>query len=478
MMTDRVFRALALHALQTPLKVALRCGARCISYGELAAFLAESAEVLAGSPRVVGISTSDPLEAALADMALTFHGHVVVHLPPFFSPDQKAHIAEAACIETFIGDRHAEASTETLPRPEKCPPLDSPLNLPAPGSQRIIFTSGSSGTPKGVLIGESQMTAALAGLENAILPNSDDTHLSLLPIAQLLEQVAGVYLPLLAGAEVCFCPDALHALFGGPMGPVMTIMEAARPTTTILVPALLARMVSELKAKERKVPESLRFVAVGGAKTSPALLADAKDHGLPVYEGYGLSECCSVVSIDRPHNSRLGTVGEILDGVRIRIDSGEIVVSGPTVMEGYIGQAPVTGEWRTGDLGRIENGRLIVEGRKDWLIVTPQGRNINPEWVESCLCADPNVAAAGLFLAEDGNLEIIAVITAPVDTVRIEHLLADLPQYARPVRVRFAAASQAGLLKPGGGIDRSQLGHLSTVLPFHSLSYDQKERVA
>lgn len=478
MMTDRVFRALALHALQTPFKIALRSGARSISYGALAAFLAESAEALAGSPRVVGISTSDPLEAALADLALTFYGHVVVHVPTFFSPTQRAHIAEAACIKSFIGTSDASVATEILPRPEDCPPLDGPLNLPVSGSRRIIFTSGSSGKPKGVLIGERQMAAAIAGLEKAILPSSGDTHLSLLPVAQLLEQIAGIYLPLLTGAEVCFCPEALTALFGGPMGPVMAMMEAARPTTTILVPALLARMVSELKVMECNAPESLRLVAVGGAKTSPALLADAKAHGLPVYEGYGLSECCSVVSMDRPSDPQPGTVGEILDGVRVRIDNGEIVVAGPTVMEGYIGQVPVTGEWRTGDLGRIENGLLIVEGRKDWLIVTPQGRNINPEWVESCLCADPDIPAAGLLLAEDDKLEIIAVITAPVEPNRIEHLLADLPQYARPVRVRFAPASQEGLLKPGGGIDRSQLVHLSTVLPFHSLNNEQKERVA
>lgn len=477
-MTQRVFRAMALHALRTPGKAALRSGARCIDYAGLASFLGENAKALFGPPRVVGITTSDPLEAALADLALTFSGHVSVHLPPFFSSAQKAHIVEAAGIETFIGECDMAAVTESLHPPEDCPPLDGPLDLPVAGARRIIFTSGSSGTPKGVLIGEMQMAAAIAGLEKTIEPSSEDRHLSLLPMAQLLEQVAGLYLPLLAGAEVRFCPEALHALFGGPMAPVMATMNAARPTTTIVVPALLSRLVSELKATNRIAPDSLRMMAVGGAITSPALLANATARGLPVYEGYGLSECCSVVALNRPKKARLGTVGKILDGVQVRIDDGEIVVSGPTVMEGYVGQAPVTGEWRTGDLGRIEDGHLIVEGRKDWLIVTPQGRNINPEWVEACLCADPHIPAAGLHLSEDGQLEIIALVTAPVDPAQVDHLMADLPHYARPVRVRFVPASHEGLLKPGGGIDRRQLGPLSTVLPYHSLSNDQKERVA
>ena len=477
-MTGRVFRALGQHALRTPRKTALRSGSRCIDYTGLASFLAWNAKGLAGPPRVVGITTSDPLEAALADLALTYCGHVAVHLPSFFSKAQRAHIVETAGIRTFIGAFETAVTSERLLRPEDCPPLAGSLEMPVPGARRIIFTSGSSGTPKGVLIGERQMAASIAGLEKAIGASPDDMHLSLLPLAQLLEQVAGLYLPLLAGAEVHFCPEALNALFGGPMAPVLETIHAAHPTTTILVPALLSRMVSELKAVGRTAPNSLRMVAVGGALTSPALLADAWDRGLPVYEGYGLSECCSVVALNGPRDARPGTAGKILEGLRVRIDDGEIVVSGPTVMEGYVGQAPVSGEWRTGDLGRIEDGRLIIEGRKDWLIVTPQGRNINPEWVESCLCADPYIPAAGLLLGQDGQLEIIAVVTVPVDPARIECLLAELPPYALPVRVGFVPASQEGLLKPGGGLDRSQLAQLSASLPLHPLSIDQKERVA
>lgn len=477
-MTSLVFSALAQHARHTPEKTALRSGARRISYAALAAFLAHNATALAGPSRVIAISTSDPLDAALADLAVTYGGHASVHVPPFFSQSQQAHLLEAAAVDRVIGTSEAPLRGLDLDPPEACAPLTAPLDPPIAGARRIIFTSGSSGTPKGVLIGERQMAAALAGLEKAIAPDSRDIHLSLLPMAQLLEQVAGLYLPLLAGAEVHFCPEALAALFGGPMAPVVSAMASARPTTSILVPALLSRLVSELGATATHAPDSLRLIAVGGARTSPALLAEAQARGLPVHEGYGLSECCSVVALNGPQDARIGTVGRVLDGVQLRIDEGEIVVSGPTVMEGYIGHPPVTGEWRTGDLGRIENGHLIVEGRKDWLIVTPQGRNISPEWVEAALCADPRIPAAGLYLAPDDRLEIIAVLAAPVTPAQIEALLADLPPYARPSRVRFAPASQAGLLKPGGGIDRSQLAHLSGMLPSFPLFNDMKECVA
>jgi long-subunit acyl-CoA synthetase (AMP-forming) len=364
-----------------------------------------------------------------------------------------------------------------LPQPEDCGPAPD-LPDPAGSAKRIIFTSGSSGRPKGVVIGERQMAAAISGLERAIVPMPSDIHLSLLPMAQLLEQIAGLYLPLLAGAQVRFSAEALPALFGGPIDPVLRTLAEANPTTTIVVPALLSRVVSGLWMAGQQAPESLRFVAVGGAATAPALMEAALAQGLPVYEGYGLSECSSVVALSRPGARRPGTVGRVLDGLEVRIVDGEIVVSGPTVMEGYLGQPAVAGEWRTGDLGRFEDGVLVVEGRKDWLIVTPEGRNINPEWIEARLGADVRIPAAGVRLAPDGRLEIIAVVASAVTVDCVTDLLSGLPAYARPARVIFVPASLQGLLKPGGGLDRSRLASLSASHPSIPLTYELEELTA
>lgn len=476
-MTARVFRAIAGHALKSGDQPALRSGDRIITYRSLAAFLCASARSLSNAPQVIGIAGSDPLDAALADLALTFHGRVAVHLPPFFSAEQKAHIVAGAGITAVIGSSKGSGPSLTLPLPEECglPPY---LPDPSGSAKRIIFTSGSSGRPKGVVIGEHQMAAALAGLEGAIAPKPSDIHLSLLPMAQLLEQIAGLYLPLLAGAQVQFCAEALPALFGGPIEPVLRLLEQANPTTTILVPALLSRLVAGFVIAGRRAPESLRFVAVGGAATAPALLEAALTQGLPVYEGYGLSECSSVVALNRPGERRPGTVGRVLEGLEVRIEDGEIVVSGPTMMEGYLGQPAPVGEWRTGDLGRFEDGVLIVEGRKDWLIVTPEGRNINPEWIEACLGADLRIPAAGVRLAPDGRLDIIAAIASSVTADRVTELLSGLPAYARPARVIFVPAALPGLLKPGGGLDRSRLAALAATYPPIPLTYAFEELIA
>ena len=477
-MTKRIFRVIGQHGAEMSDAIALRSHGRSIDYQTLAGFLTASIDVLENAPSVVGIASADPLDAALADLALSYRGKVVVHLPPFLSAEQQNHIINAAGIGAVIGGPTDTVNAIRLPDPQACPPLTGPMPEAAGGSRRVIFTSGSSGQPKGVVIGEAQMNAAVAGLAGAIVPVQSDVHLSLMPMAQLLEQIAGLYLPLLTGAQVCFCPEALPALFGGPLEPVFETAFAARPTTTILVPAMLARIVARLEKTGMTAPPSLRFVAVGGAATSGDLIARAEKIGLPVFEGYGLSECSSVVALNRPGDTKPGTVGRVLRGLNVRIDDGEIIVSGPTVMDGYLGEPTVTGEWRTGDLGRFENGRLVVEGRKDWLIVTPEGRNINPEWVEAQLASDPRIAAAGLRLAEDGRLEIITVITAPMQQDEAARALCDLPAYARPSRIFFVPASVKGLLKPGGGIDRSQLADLAAQFPGQPLNYEHKECVA
>ena len=176
----------------------------------------------------------------------------------------------------------------------------------------------------------------------------------------------------------------------------------------VLVPELLVAWVKELQACGNRAPDSLRFIAVGGAPVSPRLATAAWEQGLPVYEGYGLSECSSVVSVNRPDARRAGTVGLPLSGVEVAIDEGEIVVSGPTVMRGYVDEPQTSGSWHTGDLGHFDpDGFLIVTGRKDNVIVTAAGRNINPEWVEDIIAADNSVRRCVVVAYER---ELVALI--------------------------------------------------------------------
>ncbi len=449
-----VFEALRRHAAERPDSVAFRDDNGTVTWDGLAGRVAGLACRLEDAPGTVAIALPGGIDYVMADLALTLARKRQVALPFFFSAEQSAHVLRECGASAVIA-----ADPGSFPgRPLQVIASDAePAAMTdyRGGAQRVIYTSGSSGQPKGVVIGDRQLDASLAALRGVIGAGPQDRHLSVLPMAQLLEQVCGIFLPILAGAEVVMRMEATRALLGGPLDGFTRAMGEVAPTTSLLAPGLLARWVAELERAETRAPESLRFVAVGGAASPAALIRAAEAVGIPVHEGYGLSECCSVVAMNRPGESLPGTVGPVLDGMDVRIVDGEITVAGPTVMEGYLHGPPAPARWHTGDRGRIEDGRLVVDGRKDALLVTPAGRNISPEWVEARVNADPRIVSSALTLREnDGALVLIAVLARPVTAAEIAARLDDLPDYARPTELILTDVSEPGLLFAAGTPNR------------------------
>lgn len=464
-----VLEAIATHAEERPDALAFRDDHGALTWRALAGRVAALAQSLETAPQTVAIGLPGGIDYVVADLALTLTGRRQVPLPFFFSLEQTAHILR----ET--GARAVIASDPTpyagLPIAVIAPDQGRASLMPAPRdrAERVIYTSGSSGHPKGVVIGAQQLGASLVALSDVVAAGPNDRHLSVLPLAQLLEQICGIFLPILAGAETVMRFAATRALLGGPVDGLISALEEVRPTTSLLAPGLLAKWVEALEHDGARPPESLRFVAVGGAPCAVALIRAAERAGIPVHEGYGLSECCAVVAMNRPGDNRPGSVGPVLDGLDVKIVDGEITVSGPTVMQGYLGGAPAPARWHTGDLGHFEDGRLVVTGRKDALLITSAGRNISPEWIEARAMADPRVLCAALGLrARDGALVLIAVCAAPVDAAEIAARLNDLPEYARPAAVILTNPGEPGLMFPAGTPNRAvaaQVIDMRTALP-------------
>ena len=143
-------------------------------------------------------------------------------------------------------------------------------------------------------------------------PPRNDLNLSVLPLALLLETITAICVPVLVGARTHFASAVAEKRRRWPPGRSARRLRAARPTTAVLVPQLLSVWVAQLEAGNKRAPESLRFVAVGGARVSETLTERAWELGIPVHEGYGLTECCSVVTVNRPGRRKAGTVGEPL----------------------------------------------------------------------------------------------------------------------------------------------------------------------
>lgn len=353
-------------------------------------------------------------------------------------------------------------------------PAYQDILIPA-GTQKVTFTSGSTGTSKGVCLSvASQLQVAASLVERIKLPNP--RHLCLLPLPTLLENIAGVYAPLLAGGEVFIAPEAARGFNGSRMeNPqrLLGLISEIQPQSLILVPELLQLLVHACQ-QGWTAPGSLRFIAVGGAKVAVDLLKQAALCGLPVYQGYGLSECCSVVALSDQsalHASplKLQQVGKVLPHLEVKIVDDEIMVKTPFL--GYLGDsASGTEPWvATGDLGALDaENHLVIWGRKKNLLILSSGRNVNPEWVEAELVKTGLIQQAVLY--GDAKPYCVALLycanPAVTDTQLAEfvsRINQQLPDYARVerfIRLAIPLSESQNTLTANGRPKRPQIAAL------------------
>lgn len=472
-MTD-VLTALGQHAQDDT--IAFRDATGAVSYAGLARRVAGAAREIAALPETLGLLGGSSIDWLVADLAGWMTGKRLVPLPHFFSDAQLSHIlADAGIAAVLVEPGQAERVRRLGSVPVQIPQAEATWIAATMRGERVVYTSGSTGAPKGVVLGAGQIQASCMALLDASGAVSADRHLSVLPFALLLEAICGIYLPILAGGSCRIAPDVIAAQGAEIATRLGEAAEQAAPTTMVLVPQLLQAWVIAASVGRVTVPASLRFVAVGGAAVPGPIADRAWELGIPVHEGYGLTECCSVVAVNRAGQRRAGTVGRPLAGYAVSIaGDGEIVVRGKAVADGYLGRrdGPANGVWHTGDLGSIDaDGYLRVSGRKDNLIVTPNGRNIAPEWIETMLLADPRIGRCVLTAGDGGELGLLleasplgAAWLGKADAKQLAHLVAGLmqaaPGYATPHRIAALAPdslSAAGLLTGNGRPRRREI---------------------
>ncbi|PTU76184.1 AMP-binding protein [Pseudomonas mangrovi] len=404
--------------------------------------------------RRVALALDNGIEWALWDLAILHAGLVCVPLPAFFSAAQQQHVLTSAGVDLLIGETAASVLDGRLVGELELlvPGL---LRLPvatvtalAPGTCKITYTSGTTGQPKGVCLDAAAQLQVAQSLSLASEGCAIQRHLCVLPLATLLENIAGLYAPLLAGAAVELMPLARVGLLGASgldLARLLQSLTEAQPNSLILLPQLLLALVAAAE-QGAGLPDSLRFVAVGGGRVSAQLLQRADALGLPVFEGYGLSECASVVCLNRPGVRRIGSTGQPLPHARVRLaEDGEVLVAGVHML-GYLGEPPLAGDWlATGDLGHFEDGFLVLHGRKKNQFITAYGRNVNPEWVEAELLQQLPIAQA--WLHGEALAQNVAVLVPRQPACSDEQLAEavaavnrSLPDYARVHRWLRAAA--------------------------------------
>lgn len=492
MPTITLTQGLLHHAAGEGQRIAASDGRQLVPRSELMQLVAGAAADLAGTAQTIGIAGDNSVEWMVAFIAATALGKTVVPIPTFFSREQFAHIAADAGIGLILEapglpDTHRGLGPPA--RPILLRRRDFGSSIPDETGGLIIYTSGSTGRPKGVRLCSGQALWSAQALAKASRASAEDRYLSILPLSLLLELICGIIIPVLVGGTVHYDAVCARALEGGSSADIAGLIRAERPTTTVMVPQLLALYVAQLVATGSRPPATLRFVAVGGAPVPSMLSSAAMRLGVPLFEGYGLSECCSVVAVNRPGATRTGSVGQPLEGLRVQIEDGEIVVEGPSLMDGYLHEESLPPfRWRTGDLGSLDkDGFLTVHGRRDNLIITASGRNINPEWVETALLDEPNIAAC--VVGPTGEPMELSVLLIPSEAAAgwatnasrtellgvVERACHGLPSYARPKSafvISRPEAMKAGLFTPNGRIRRrvglEVLSEQATILHQHS----------
>ena len=336
-----------------------------------------------------------------------------------------------------IAFEELEAAIQGLPQPEH-------VDVAPEDLAEIMFTSGTTGDPKGVMLTHRNLTANIEGISQYISCNPSSRLLSILPLSHMYEQMGGLFIVLYYGASVTYPASRQPTILA-------RTMRERRITIMLLVPQALELLMSgierEVKRQGRealwgrllriagRIPFPLRrllfrrvhkqfggkldFIVSGGAALDQDLGRKWEMLGVRIVQGYGTTEASPVISNHSLRDRRLDSTGRPLPNVEVRISGeGEILVRGANITPGYW-RAPAEtaaafdGDWyMTGDLGFFDDeGFLHIQGRKKDMIVLPSGQNVYPEDIQAVLAKHPNVTdAAVVGLTRGPSVEVHAAL--------------------------------------------------------------------
>jgi long-chain acyl-CoA synthetase len=301
--------------------------------------------------------------------------------------------------------------------PQALATIPPDTSAPAPAGDddlaEIVYTSGTTGEPKGVILTHGNLAANLAPLRRLVWLPRFFRFASILPLSHMTEQMLGLLLPLASGASIHYLPSIQPE----------RLAEAIRLKgihAMMAVPGILELLRGHLERHHLTARQAFgwqfRLLGVGGAPLDPGLERWWRRQGMLVVQGYGLTETGPLIALNTLTRQKAGTVGQPLPGVRVRIaEDGEIQAAGPNTTPGYYQKPGKTralfqdGWLRTGDLGRLEHGYLRILGRTKDMIKTPAGLAVYPDDVERELNAVPGVRAS-CVLERHGRIHAVLIL--------------------------------------------------------------------
>lgn len=302
----------------------------------------------------------------------------------------------------------------------------------------ILFTSGTTGASKGVMLTQKNLCANMFGASELVLYEPEDVFVSVLPLHHAYEAMAGMLCPFAYGSFVALCPEVKQ---------LPRYMEEFSPTVMCLVPLYIETFYRKIKrtaaegGKEKTLDWAVKangvlqrcgidasralfgearaafggrlaMTIVGGAPLDPRYAPFFQALGIAIVQGYGISECSPIVAVNRNHERKNDAVGRVVSCADVAFDDGgQVLVKGDIVMAGYLDDEEATraclrdGWFATGDLGHLdEDGFLHLTGRCKDIIVLSNGKNVMPQVIEKAICSSGFVTEAVVVPDGDGTV--------------------------------------------------------------------------
>jgi len=349
----------------------------------------------------------------------------------------------------------------------------------------LIFTSGTTGNPKGVMLTHRNFTFEVAEMSRIFDLGTSDCMMSVLPLHHTFEFTAGMLMPLSHGTRITYIPDLTgdtinHTLKHGKITAIVgvpalwetlrrRVLQRFSDKSEILESAVkaLADANFELRARtgldlgmflflpvHEKLGGRIRYMISGGSSLPPDVLKTFYGMGFDFFEGYGLTETSPVLSVSTPKQRPIaGSVGQPLAGIEVKIESpdpsgvGEVIARGKNVMAGYWRDEEATahalrdGWFHTGDLGRFdEDGNLYIVGRSKDIIIDANGKNVYPDEIEELYKDSPYIKELSVVGLPDGAAEHVACAVVP--DVQYEPALS-LAEVKQRIEAHFRVVSSA-----------------------------------
>jgi len=316
----------------------------------------------------------------------------------------------------------------------------------------IVYTSGTTGNPKGVMITYSNIRANMDGVRAVDLVNDSDTILGMLPYHHIMPLCFTLILPMYLGVPVILLTEISSAsllktlqenrisvILGVPR--VWEMLDKA--IMTKINQSSIARFMFKMAGKInsmaiRKILFSkvhkqfgghIRLMVSGGAKIDKNILEDFRTMGFRAIQGYGMTETAPIITFNVPGRERSDSAGEVIPNVEVKIaDDGEILVKGKNVMKGYYNNEQATKEafdedgwFHTGDLGRMEGKYLIIIGRKKEMIVLPNGKNIDPNDIEAEIVKNTDLIKE--IAVTEYKDQLLAIVYPDFDQIKAKQIV-------------------------------------------------------